>query len=227
MPSPDRALGPILDRFPASELISASRFVRALILFREVNELGLLHDISLEQLAARDLSRTQVNETLKVLCSVHSALYGKPDGSAGIGVAVTRPPTLSEDGRVSGLAWLPLQRVDEELSKREHTFPQNRKINVRISRAGDVSIADDPSIFYSLKLKEVDYLRFIRASGKPMTSLKHVASNVGATTSNVSRDIGKINKNIMEKLELQHKIIDWRPSVGFFLNSERYNILFD
>lgn len=224
--SPDQDLVLILDRFPASQLHSAWRLVRAIIPLAEVNELKPLERIPVQQLAQQGFGLAQIQEAAQVLAAVHKAIYKGPDASVGVSVARLRAPQVSVDGFLIGLNSIPLHQIDEDLSKRENAAPQNTKINIRISRTGDVSIYENRGNMYPLTKKEFEYVHFIYSkAGSKRIGLKQIAAGVHATTQNASRDIGVINDNVMEKLKLKYPLIDWRKTIGYFLNTEQYNIM--
>src|SRR3989344_1099184 len=138
--SPDQDLGPVLDSFSASQQHSTWRLIRAIIPLTEAmqqNEFKPFERIPLNQLAQQGLRLARVQEATEVLLAIYKAIHKEPNTSAGIGAVRVRAPKVSVDGFLIGLNSIPLQRIDEELSKREHEFPQNQKANIYINtRAG-------------------------------------------------------------------------------------------
>jgi len=229
--SRDQDLGLIFDGFSASELHSTFLLVRVLIRFSEAaqHRLESLKKVSLSELVAAGLSLSQINDAVLVLKGVQKRIDEKMNiGAVGISVIHHAQLTLSENGDVVGFSMLPLNQIDQILSKREHEFPQwGDKTNVRVIRVGDVK-ANGRSC--SLTAKEFKYILFMRAplpQEAKKRSLKTVGSAVDATGPNASRDISTINNKLKKDLGLPYDFIDHRDSAGYFLNTERYNILFD
>ncbi|MDO8742157.1 MAG: hypothetical protein Q7J45_01285 [bacterium] len=228
--SPDHALNAVLDSFPASQLHSTWRLVRALIPLAEATQrdtLKPLERISLTELAKQGLQIAQVIEAAEVLLAVHKTIHKEPDVRAGIGALRIRPPKVSVDGFLIGLNSLPLQKIDEKLSEREHSFPLGQKTNIQINaRAGTLRVFENLEPVVELAPKEADCIRLIytglqkeRLSLKKMTLILNSSSD-----SNTSRLVRTINAAVLETLKLPYPLIRHSTATGYFLNTEQYNI---
>jgi hypothetical protein len=228
--SPDQDLGPVLDRFPASQLHSTWRLVRAIIPIAEVeqqNELKPLERVSLNQLAKQGFQIARVLEAAEVLLAVHKAIHPEADTSAGVSALRVRAPKVSVDGFLIGLNAIPVQKIDEELSKREHSFPQNQKTNIYINtRAGTIRIFENLEPIIELAPKEAECIRLILArSPTGKLSLKQMKSSLESSSdSNTSRLVRDINTAIQDGLKLPYLLIMHSSAAGYFLNTEQYNI---
>jgi hypothetical protein len=231
--SPDQELGPVLDRFPAFQLHSTWRLVRALIPLAEVEQdrkLKPLERVSLNQLAQQGLLIAQVQEAAEVLHAVHKAIHLEADTSAGISALRVRAPKVSVDGFLIGLSSIPLQQIDEDLSKREHSSPQNMKANIHISHRG-IRISESFEPVIPLGPTDFTCLRLIYAGGGSLTgrlTLKKITVGLGLQdTSNTLRSIRTINNGVVSTLKLKYPLIKNNSIRGYFLDNQHYNFQMD
>lgn len=231
--SPDQDLVPVLDRFPASQLHSTWRLVRALIPLAEVTqqeELTPFERVSLNQLAKQGFQIARVLEAAEVLLAVHKAIYKEPDISDGIGALRMRAPKVSVDGFLIGLNSVPLQQIDEALSKREYSSPQNTKTNLHISHRG-IRISESFEPVIPLGPTDFTCLRLIYAGGGSLTgrlTLKKITSGLGLKdTSNTLRSIRTINNGVISTLKLKYPLIKNNSIRGYFLDNQHYNVQMD
>jgi hypothetical protein len=232
MKSPDQEQLHILNGLSPAQIRKTLLFLRVLISSEEsyfYQNKGLLDELPLDRFVAPDLSLQEVKEAIKVSKKLVVCENDKVDKTKGIATITMPIPKLTDQGMVTGLSSIQTKKLEEILASKEKEFPRNKKINVRVIISGRVLVPDQTTESCSLTQKETEYFKYLRkhvGSSKKL-SLKHVAKAVKATDQNASRDIKIINTKIQSAFGVSEKIIGWSGPLGFYLNKEHYNFVFE
>ena len=171
---------------------------------------------------------SQVEGAIDVLKAVCDALYPNTDPREGIlATKLCHPKLIDRDEGiwVTGLQFMEVDSLEEELSKREREAPLRGKVSIGINRRSGIVLLNDRSRSFLPTRKEFEFLEFLRERDKGR--LKEISKSLKMTEQNTSAVRRELNKKFNAKVNSELELIKHSSVEGYFLNTDFLSILWE
>lgn len=228
MKSPDQKLFGVLSELSTIQRRDLVVFLNFLIRKKNVNwrrAQRLLSSLPVSNFEESDITISQIESVSVALEKVYSVIYKKKQNK-GIAVIPKLPPRIKEGESelcvyyLNDVPVVDLVSVLSTIKDLPISLSFGKKILICISEKKGIFRVDMPNIRYEIRGKRLDIVTTIHSYQQPEV-------NNPEQKANLSRDIKDINDIFIKKLEVNTILIDHSDTIGYFLNRDDYEFIFE